>query len=100
LPRAITCAENDLVMSLCLLRGTAHPALGAQDDLVYAVHRLREVWPGLRIHLRSDSGFGTPAMHEVCERLDIQYAIGIGMNAVDVACTAFGLDRGNLNRRC
>ena len=29
LPRAITCAENDMVVMLCLLFGTAHAALGA-----------------------------------------------------------------------
>jgi hypothetical protein len=81
LPRAITCAQNDLVLSVCLLHGTAHPALGAPDDIEYVVRRLREVWPGLRIHLRGDSGFGTPAMYEVCERLEIQYTLGIGMNA-------------------
>lgn len=28
-PRAITCADNDLVMMVCLLHGSAHPALGA-----------------------------------------------------------------------
>ena len=81
LPRAITCAENDLLLSICLLHGTAHPALGAQDDIEYVVRRLREVWPGLQIHLRGDSGFGTPAMYEVCERLEIQYTLGMGMNA-------------------
>jgi hypothetical protein len=80
LPRVITCAENDLALSVCLLYGTAHPALGAQDDIEYVVRRLREAWPGLRIHLRGDSGFGTPAMYDVCERLDIQYTLGIGMN--------------------
>jgi hypothetical protein len=42
---------------------------------------LREAWPGVRIHLRGDSGFGTPAMYEVCERLKILYTLGIGMNA-------------------
>jgi len=81
LPRVITCAENELALSVCLLHGTAHPALGAQDDIEYVVHRLREAWPGLRVHLRGDSGFGTPAMYEVCERLEIQYTLGIGMNA-------------------
>ena len=30
LPRAITCAENDLVLCVCLLHGTAHPTLGAR----------------------------------------------------------------------
>jgi hypothetical protein len=81
LPRVITCAENDLVLSVCLLHGTAHPALGAPDDIEYVVRRLRQAWPGLRIHLRGDSGFGVPTMYEVCERWEIQYTIGIGMNA-------------------
>ena len=81
LPRVITCAENDLVCRSCLLHGTAHAALGAEDDLEYVVRRLREVWPDVRIHLRGDSGFGVPAMYEACEQLDIEYTIGIGMNA-------------------
>ena len=45
LPRAITCKENDLVAMVCLLFGTAHAALGIEDDLPYLVRRLREVWP-------------------------------------------------------
>jgi hypothetical protein len=81
LPRAITCAENDLVLNVCLLHGIAHATLGAQDDLDYVVGRLRQAWPGVRIHLRGDSGFGTPTMYEACERLEIDYTLGIGMNA-------------------
>ena len=81
LPRVITCAENDLVVAVCLLYGTAHPALGAGDDLAYVVRRLREAWPGVRIHLRGDSGFGVPAMYEAAEQLEIEYTLGIAMNA-------------------
>ena len=81
LPRVITCAENDLVLAVCLLHGTAHAALGAPDDLAYVLRRLRQAWPDVHIHLRGDSGFGTPAMYAACEQLDIQYTIGIGMNA-------------------
>ncbi len=81
LPRVITCAENDLVLSVCLLYGSAHPALGMADDLKYVVRRLRQAWPGVRIHVRGDSGFGVPRVYDPCERLDIQYTIGIGMNA-------------------
>jgi hypothetical protein len=80
LPRAITCAENDLVVMVCLLFGTAHAALGAAEDLKYLVGRLREAFPGVRIMLRADSGFGVPAMYEGCERLEIDFTIGIGMN--------------------
>jgi hypothetical protein len=35
----------------------------------------------VQIHVRGDSGFGTPTMYETCEKLDIQYTVGIGMNA-------------------
>jgi hypothetical protein len=80
LPRVITCAENDLVVMACLLHGTAHAALGADDDLHYLTQRLREAFPGVRIVLRADSGFSVPAMYEACERLEIDYTIGIGMN--------------------
>lgn len=81
LPRVITCAENDLVVMLCLLFGSAHPALGADDDVEYLVGRLRAAFPGVRIVLRADSGFGVPAMYTACERLEIDYTIGLGMNA-------------------
>jgi hypothetical protein len=80
LPRAITCAENDLVLSVCLLHGTAHPALGAPDDVQYVVRRLRQAWPDVQIHLRGDSGFGVPAMYAICEELQIDYTLGLGMN--------------------
>ena len=80
LPRVITCAENDLVVDVCLLHGSAHPALGAADDLEYVVGRLRDAWPDVRIVIRADSGFGMPAMYDACERLETFYTIGIGMN--------------------
>jgi hypothetical protein len=81
LPRVITCADNDLVLSVCLLYGSAHPALGAEDDLEYLVRRLRQAWPGVRIQIRGDSGFGVPQVYDAGERLDIQYTLGIRMNA-------------------
>ena len=81
LPRVITCAENDLVLCVSLLYGSAHPALGADEDIEYVVRRLREAWPGIEIHVRGDSGFGVPAIYDVCERLEVDYTLGIGMNA-------------------
>jgi len=80
LPRVITCAENDQVVNLTLLYGSAHPALGAEDDLEYVVGRLREAWPDVRIHLRGDCGFGVPRMYDACERLEVDYTLGLGMN--------------------
>lgn len=81
LPRVITCAENDLVLDLSLLYGSAHAALGAANDLNYVVRRLRQAWPGVRIHLRGDTGFGVPQVYRACERLEMHYTIGIGMNS-------------------
>jgi hypothetical protein len=82
LPRLITCAQNDLVVMACLLHGTAHGALGADDDLEYLVGRLRAKWPDVVIELRGDSGMGVPTMYNICERLDVQYTFGIRLNSV------------------
>jgi hypothetical protein len=81
-PRIITCADNDLIVMACLLHGSAHPALGIEDDLEYLARRLREVWPDVEIELRGDSGFGVPRTFDACERLDIRYSIGVKMNSV------------------
>jgi hypothetical protein len=80
LPRLITCADNDLVLDLCLLHGSAHASLGADSDLEYVVSRLRQAWPGVRIHFRGDCGLAVPKVYRVCEQLDVDYSIGIGMN--------------------
>jgi len=81
-PRAITCADNDQVVMVALLFGTASPTLGADDDIEFLVNRLREVWPDVDIELRADSGFAVPKMFEVCERLRVWYTIGLKMNPV------------------
>jgi hypothetical protein len=81
LPRAITCAENDRVVSICLLYGSAHAALGADDDVQYVIQRLRQAWPDVHIHLRGDSGFGVPRMYDACEQIEqLHYSFGFGMN--------------------
>lgn len=82
LPRVVTCAQNDLVVMVALLYGTAAPTLGVDGDLEYLVGRLRAAWPDVRIELRADSGFATPPVYECCERLRIDYTIGLKMNAV------------------
>jgi hypothetical protein len=82
LARAMTCAENDLVVFPVLLHGTARPTLGAMDDVQRVVARLRQAWPDVQIHLQADSGFATPECYETCEGLGIDYTIGLGMNAV------------------
>lgn len=82
LVRVLTCAHNDQVILPVLLYGTARPTLGADDDVSRLVEAVRRRWPDLWIHLRADSGFGTPQLYETCESLRIHYTFGLIMNAV------------------
>lgn len=82
LPLLITCANNDQVVLASLRFGTAHAALGADDDLEYLVQRLRAVWPAVSIEVRGDAGFGMPWMYDVCERLGLTYTFGLSSNTV------------------
>lgn len=66
----------------CLLHGTAHAALAIDDDLEYLVRRLRAKWPDLVIELRGDSGMAVPVTYDICERLEIQYTLGLRLNPV------------------
>lgn len=81
-PSFITSADNDQVVVLSLRHGTAHAALGADDDLEHLVRRLRQAWPGVLIRVRGDAGYGVPWMFAVCERLGVEYLFGISANAV------------------
>ncbi len=80
-PLLITCADNDLLVLASLRPGTAHAALGADDDLEYLVGRLRAAWPGVQVEVRGDAGFGVPWMYAVCERLGLTYTFGLAGNA-------------------
>src|SRR5262245_45335974 len=82
LPLVITCANNDLVVMVSLRQGSAHAALGADDDLEYLVRRLRAAWPGVQIEVRGDAGFGVPWMYDVSERLGLIYTFGLSSNPV------------------
>lgn len=80
-PLIITNAETDLTAMIALRHGTAHAALGADDDLEYLINRVRQLWPDVHIHVRADSGFGVPNMYQVCERLNVSYTLGFSMNS-------------------
>jgi hypothetical protein len=79
-PLVITNAETSLVVFLSLRHGTAHAALGADEDLEFVITKVRQRWPAVDIEVRADSGFGVPKMYEVCERLNVWYTFGYGMN--------------------
>ncbi len=79
-PLIITNAETGLVVFVSLRHGTAHAALGADEDLELVITKIRERWPDVDLEVRGDSGFGVPAMYEVCERLNVWYTFGFSMN--------------------
>ncbi len=79
-PSFITSADNDQVVVLSLRHGSAHAALGADDDLQFLVERLRRVWPNVRICVRGDAGYGMPWMYAICEQLDVEYLFGLSAN--------------------
>jgi Transposase DDE domain group 1 len=79
-PSFITSADNDQVVVLSLRHGSAHAALGADDDLKFLVERLRRVWPDIRICVRGDAGYGMPWMYAICEQLDVEYLFGLSAN--------------------
>src|SRR5579871_3541708 len=81
-PTFITSADTDQFVVLSLRPGAVHAAHGADDDLAYLVKRLRQAWPGVRILVRGDAGYGVPWMYDVCERLDIDYLFGLAANNV------------------
>ena len=80
-PLIVTNAETGLTVMIALRHGTAHAALGADEDLEFLVTKVRERWPDVDIEVRADSGFGVPAMYESCDLLDVWYTFGFSMNA-------------------
>jgi hypothetical protein len=85
LPLVISCAETKQMLSVSLRPGNVHSALGADDDLLRVVRRLRAAWPDVVIHIRGDAGFGVPWMYEACESaalLNVFYTFGLATNAV------------------
>jgi len=56
-------------------------ALHAAAILKLLVMRLRQVWPGVRLLFRGDSGFCRPLRMSWCERNAVDYVIGLAKNA-------------------
>ena len=81
-PQLITYAQNDQIVILCLLFGSAHPALDAHEDVRPLAKWLCAHWSEMEIILRADAGFDVPRMFDVCEKLDVRYTFGIRLNNV------------------
>lgn len=81
LPIVYTCAETDMVALVGLRFGTCAASLGADDDLRYLAHRIRERFPDVEILVRGDCGFGVPLMYDACDELGLTQTFGLAMNA-------------------
>ncbi|TWT82552.1 hypothetical protein CA13_40150 [Planctomycetes bacterium CA13] len=80
--RAITCAENDMIVLPSLLFGSAHASLGAADDLRREIEKIRACFPDISIHVQADSGFAVPERYATLERIaGVVYSIGYQMNS-------------------
>jgi len=80
LPLIISEPTTRHVLVAHLRHGTAHAALGADDELRRVVGALRAARPDIRVHVRGDGGFGCPAMYAACEALGVTYTFGFAAN--------------------
>jgi Transposase DDE domain group 1 len=46
------------------------------------IKRLRAEWPSLKLRLRADNGFATPALYELCEVENVEYFVNCGTHQV------------------
>lgn len=79
LPLYVFCGDQLLVSYLrpSHIDGAKH----AWAILALLVKRFREIWPGVRIIFRGDSGFCRPRMLSWCERQGVEYLVGVAKNA-------------------
>jgi hypothetical protein len=82
LPLVVSEPTSKHVFSVWLRPGSAHAALGADDDLLRVVDALRAARPDIRVHVRGDAAFGVPWMYAACESAGaaVSYTFGLSAN--------------------
>lgn len=73
-------SEDGFPLAAVLRAGNASPAGYAVEALAPVVTELRKAWPGVRIELRADAAFCTPAIYRFCEENAVTYFIGFKDN--------------------
>ncbi len=68
------------LLSILLRPGRAGATLGLAGLLRQAVSLLRERFPSIEIVLRADAGFGCDKVLRLCDRLQIDYVLGLAQN--------------------
>jgi hypothetical protein len=91
LPLLVYEGTTGFPLAAWLRPGTVHAACGAVEVLQAIVDKLRQVWPGVVIRVRGDTGLAVPALYEYCEEHRLFYAFGFAANAVLHRLTATAL---------
>ena len=79
LPLLIYDQDGDLLTAV-LQPGKPQGAASVVAVLLRVIRRVRKQWPGVPILIRGDSGFASPEMYRLCERLEVNFLLGIGPN--------------------
>jgi hypothetical protein len=80
LPLYVFCGDQLLVAYLRPSSRSATYQAGA--ILKVLVQKLRNVWPGVRLVFRADSGFCTPKLLGWCDRNGVDYIVGLAKNKI------------------
>lgn len=79
LPLYVFCGEHLLCAKL--RPANIDASAGSVGQLQRIVSRIRESWPAVRIVIRGDSGFCREPIMAWCERHDVDYILGLAVNA-------------------
>jgi len=79
-PLKIFC--GDWLLATVLRSGDQSEAKTILDSLKMVVGKLRDKWPRLKVKVRLDAAFGSPALYDWLRRNRIGYEIGMASNSV------------------
>jgi hypothetical protein len=69
-----------------LFAAVTSPKLDLRASAVFflgrIIKRLRDAWPAIKLKLRADNGFATPALYELCEAEKVEYLVNCGTHQV------------------
>jgi hypothetical protein len=80
LPLYVFC--GDQLLAAYLRPSNIDPSKHSRAILKLLVDRFRQVWPGVKIIVRADSGFCRWKLMRWCDRHDVYYILGLARNAV------------------
>jgi len=70
------------LLSVTLRNGTASESKTVVDELERCVSVLRKRWRGVRIKVRLDAAFGSPALYDWCRKNSVGYLVGLKSTSV------------------